>query len=414
MIQQYFKGLADSITAASIRKDGAQSARRKYALEVAKLGQRLYSTDSPVAWCGVATPYDLLQAMGVNSCFVEFVGAVLASTGMVESMLEEAEQEGYSTDICSYHRAVNGAAFQSLMPEPAFLIASSCPCSSGLSTVEHLAEYFKKDLYVIHVPQNHDADAVSYLADQFREMVEFVSDHTGKPMDTDNLRQVMEKTNRTREILIQVYEMAGSVPTPARRKDMINFGFVIMLLMGSENGIELAETYRDEFARKIKDGIPGLPDEQVRLMWYQNRIQFKNPLEKMLEDEFNAAVVVDELNDINWSPIDPDSPYEGLAERALSNPLVGPVEGRIVHLIEMAERNRIDGMINPCHWGCRQGSGARGLIEEGMKKAGIPVLNLEVDCVDPRNFSEGQARTRVQAFIEMILNRKARVNRRGE
>lgn len=409
-MQQYFKTLADSIIAASEKKDGMMSARSRYALEVARLGDRLYSKERPVAWCGVVTPFDLLHAMGVTSCFVEFIGAVLASTGMIESMLEAAEQGGYSTDICSYHRSVNGAALQSLMPKPDFLIATSCPCSSGLSTIESLAKHFKRDLFVVHVPQEQDSHAVSYLADQFKEMVEFVSRHTGQAMDPDRLAEVMEKTNLAREILLQVYEMAGAVPTPARSKDMINLGFVVLLLMGTDNCIQLAETYRDEFARKIEDKVAGVEGEQVRLMWYQNRIQFKNPLEKMLEQEFRVAIVVDELNDINWTPIDPEDPYEGLAARVLSNPLVGPVQRRIEHLIGLARSNRIDGMINPCHWGCRQGTGARGLIEEGMKKEGIPVLNLEVDCVDPRNFSEGQVRTRLQAFVEMILNRKAKDN----
>lgn len=405
-MQQYFKNLSDSIISASERR-GKISARAKYALEAALLGQSLFSTDHPVAWCGVVAPFDLLHAMGVNSCFVEFVGAVLASTGMVESFLEKAEQEGYSTDLCSYHRAVNGAAFQSLMPEPDFLVATSSPCSSGLSTVEHLAEYYKKDLFLLHIPQSRNADAVTYLADQLRDMVAFVSDHTARKMDPENLRQVMVNTNKMRDALKQVYEMAGAVPTPARRKDMINVGYLALLLMGTENGIELAETYRDEFTRKMENHEQGVPGEQVRLLWYQNRIQFENPLEKILEDEFRAAVVVDELNDINWDPIDPDDPYEGLAQRVLRNPLVGHVSNRIEHLIHLMEKYRIDGLINPCHWGCRQGTGPRGLVTKELQKAGIPVLNLEVDCVDPRNFSAGQVRTRIEAFIETILSRKA-------
>ena len=36
---------------------------------------------------------------------------------------------------------------------------------------------------------------------------------------------------------------------------------------------------------------------------------------------------------------------------------------------------------------------------------GVPVLNLEVDCVDKRNFAEGQLRTRLEAFIEMLASR---------
>jgi benzoyl-CoA reductase/2-hydroxyglutaryl-CoA dehydratase subunit BcrC/BadD/HgdB len=33
---------------------------------------------------------------------------------------------------------------------------------------------------------------------------------------------------------------------------------------------------------------------------------------------------------------------------------------------------------------------------------GIPVVNLEVDCVDTRNFAEGQLKTRLEAFMEML------------
>ena len=51
---------------------------------------------------------------------------------------------------------------------------------------------------------------------------------------------------------------------------------------------------------------------------------------------------------------------------------------------------------------CRQGTGARGLIEKGLNDVGVPVLNLEVDCVDERNFSVGQLSTRLQAFVELL------------
>ena len=43
----------------------------------------------------------------------------------------------------------------------------------------------------------------------------------------------------------------------------------------------------------------------------------------------------------------------------------------------------------------------------GLKDVGVPVLNLEVDCVDERNFAAGQVRTRIEAFMEMLLNQRA-------
>jgi len=44
-------------------------------------------------------------------------------------------------------------------------------------------------------------------------------------------------------------------------------------------------------------------------------------------------------------------------------------------------------------------------VGQGLKAIGVPVLNLEVDCVDPRNFAEGQLRTRIEAFTEMLAER---------
>lgn len=382
-------------------------ARKLFALEVAKLGTRLYSSDQTIAWCGFVAPYDLLHALGVDSCCVEFVGAMLSTTGEAAASLEEAESRGFSTDICAYHRAVVGAAYQGLMPEPRFLIGTSAPCSSGLSTIERLARHFNKDLFVLHVPYQYDSTGLRFLADQLRAMVDFVVDQTGQPLDEDRLRLSMQRSNRTREILLEIHKLAATVPTPARRNDMPSLAIVLSLLGGTEAGVNLATAYRDEFRAKVASGLAGVPGEQARLLWFQNRIQFRNPVARILEEEFHAAVVVDELNEINISPIDIERPFESIAERILNYPLCGTVERRVENLKRIVRKYRIDGVIHPCHWGCRQGTGARGMIEAAMAQEGIPVLNLETDCVDQRNFSEGQIRTRLGAFMEMIINQKA-------
>jgi hypothetical protein len=188
---------------------------------------------------------------------------------------------------------------------------------------------------------------------------------------------------------------------------MVNFGILLPLLFGTDAAVRVAAAYRDEFARKVGKGPAGVPGEQIRLLWIQNRIQFPSPLEGLLEEEYRAAIVIDELNDIDWDPVDPDDPFPGLARRALSIPLTGAVAPRVTHLQRLARHYRVDGAINPCHWGCRQGAGIRGLIESGLKEIGVPVLNLEVDCADERNFSFGQVKTRLEAFMEMLLNRRA-------
>jgi len=68
----------------------------------------------------------------------------------------------------------------------------------------------------------------------------------------------------------------------------------------------------------------------------------------------------------------------------------------------MVERYQIDGVIHYNQRGCRQSCGGVPLIKEFLKKQNIPMLILDGDGIDMRNYSEGQTRTRLKAFLEMI------------
>ena len=405
MLLEYFLSVEQGLLERRERNPDDWSARKTYVLELVRLGKRLYSGDEPVAWCGVAAPFDLLNALGVTSCFVEFVGAMLSSVGAVAPYLQMAELRGHGRDSCGYHRAVIGAAHRGQMPVPEFLVATSTPCSAGMAAVEELASIFGKPLFVLQVPQQADDDGVAFLAGQLRELTAFAEERLGRGLDPETLRRTMEKTNKTRELMLEMYRLARHVPSPANGKSLRNLGFVLPLLMGRDEGIEVAQARVDEFTRRIAAGQAGVPGERTRLLWVQNRIQYRHPLLELLENDFQAAVVVDELNDIWWEPIDLDDPYESMARRAIGLPLNGPASARIARMVQLAREYRVDGVINPCHWGCRQGTGIRGLVQSGFARVGLPVLNLETDCADPRNFSEGQVRTRLEAFLEMIQER---------
>ncbi|RLB46715.1 MAG: hypothetical protein DRI90_27100, partial [Deltaproteobacteria bacterium] len=313
MMLGYFEDLIAGVEAKlQATPPGEPRARKTFVLETAKLGARLYSENSRVAWCGVVVPFDLMHAMGVTSCFAEFVGAMLASTGTASPMLEVAEDAGYGTDGCSYHRAVTGAALQHMMPEPDFLIGTTAPCSGGLAAIENLSRLFKKDLFVLHIPPQGGDEAVRFIADQLRRLVEFVGEHTGTPLDPARLSDAIDKSNQARELLVETYQLAQTVPSPARSRDLVNFGIVVALLAGSDAGVEVARTYRDEFAARVAAEQAGVPGERLRLLWIQNRIQFKHDLDELLVSEYRAAIVVDELNDITWDAVDPDDPFTGM------------------------------------------------------------------------------------------------------
>jgi benzoyl-CoA reductase/2-hydroxyglutaryl-CoA dehydratase subunit BcrC/BadD/HgdB len=405
MMQSFFRGLEDRILTRIRERSEIVSPHRVFGLELVRLGRRLADADNQVAWCGVYAPFEIINAMGVTSAFVEFLGGMLATAGMADSFLETAEHAGYSPDGCAYHRAVAGAALKEFLPPPGFFIATTCTCIAGMALLENLARIYKKDLFAIHIPCGQTVADVRYLADQIRGMTDFIARHTHKPLDTDALRQAIINTNQVREIMSDVFRMVQQVPSPANGRELGNLVVTSLMLLGTDMAITIAKSYQTEFKRRIRHNMSGVAGERLRLLWIQNRIQFRNPLIKILEEEYQTAVVVDELNNIYWDPIDPDNPYEGVARRMLSAPFNGSVNNRIDQLRKLAKEYRVDGVINPCHWGCRQGTGGRGLIERGLKEIGVPVLNLEVDAIDSRHFAEGQLRTRITAFVEMLEGR---------
>jgi benzoyl-CoA reductase/2-hydroxyglutaryl-CoA dehydratase subunit BcrC/BadD/HgdB len=404
-MMSYFQATVDGIEARLREDPSSMSPRKAYTLGMARLGTRLYDPGGRVAWCGVAAPFDLLNAMGLTSCFVEFVGASLAASGTVHSFLDTAERAGFASDMCAYHRSVMGAALEGLLPVPLFLVATTCPCTAGLTTMENLARLFGRDLFVLHVPQDPSPSNVAYYVDQLEDMVAFVEDHTEERLDPERLRASLALTNEARSVLVDVYRLAARVPSPASTRDLRDLGVALPLLMGTRAAVDVATAIRDVFEERIASGAPGVASERIRLMWIQNRLQFRNPVQSILEQEFHASIVVDELNTINWDPVDPDDPFASIARRTIAIPLNGPIERRVRHLVDLARAYRVDGAIHPCHWGCRQGTGSRGMIQQGLESANVPVLNLETDCVDTRAFSEGQVRTRLMAFCEMLASR---------
>jgi len=401
MMYDYFNDMVDGLSQKLLQEPDKINAKRKYAHEIAKLGKKLYTQDEKIAWCGVMAPFDLLGAMGVTSCFVEFVGAMLASNETAPLFIKEAEDSGYAPDSCAYHRAVTGAMLKDVMPEPDFIIGTSSPCTAGLAVMENMAKQFKKDFFILNVPQNSSKASVKFLTKQIEDMVRFVSMHTKKPLSMEKLGTAMEFFNESSTILKDIYNLAKLRPSPVDNKFLKDFAIVVALIMGTKEGVEVCKAFKDELTDRIESKRIDASKEKIRLMWIQNRIQYRFPIEKMLED-LGAKIVVDELNDVTWEPMDPDNPFESIAKRIISFSFSGDSNGRIAHMQSLAREYKLDGAINPCHWGCRQGTGIRGLMARGLKDVNVPVLNLEIDCVDSRNLAQGQIETRLEAFAEML------------
>ncbi len=398
MLKTYFNQVTEGLKK---KLDLKVTARRKFIYEFSRIGARMFDPKWSIAWTTVFVPYEILNAMNVSGNFIEFVGAMLAGAGLGRPYFERAEAAGYSMDGCSYHRTIIGAAMEGILPKPDVLIGATFPCNGGIKALARIAEYYHKPTFNINVPYDSSPKSVDYLVKQYQELIKYVKAQTGRELDEDRLRNAIRLNNEGREYAVEALNLCKNVPSPASSNDWKNF-IIYVLLQGTKEGIEVAKAYRDEFRAKIEQGIPGIPNEKHRLMWIQNRIQFKTDLIEQLEKNYGANVVIDELNHIWWEPMDERDPLRSLAIRQITHPLVGPIERRLKILTMLAKEFKVDGAVNPAHFGCRQSAGGRALFKEALQAVGVPLIHLDVDCVDERNYAEGQTIARLEAFMEML------------
>lgn len=400
MLKKYFFQLEASLKA---KLDANTTARRKFVYEIARIGTRLFDDKWSIGWTTVFVPYEILTSMSVSGMFVEFFGAMLAGSGMSSKYLDLSESKGFSTDSCSYHRTIIGAAIDGLLPKPDVLIGASIPCNGGVKALKRIGEIFNKDVFILNIPIEVTPKSIDYLTDQFEQMIEYVQNETGRKLDYEKLKKSIRYNNEAREYLIELNKLCMNVPSPVNSNDLKNF-IMIVVLLGTKESVEVAKLYRDEFKFRVDNNLNELPEEKYRLMWIQNRIQFKTDLLRILEENYSAKIVIDELNHIWWEPMDENDPIRSLAKRIMTHPLVGPANRRLEVITQLAQEYKIDGAVNPAHWGCRQSAGARVLFKDALQKIGIPLIHLDVDCVDERNYAPGQIMTRMEAFLEMLSN----------
>jgi len=78
-------------------------------------------------------------------------------------------------------------------------------------------------------------------------------------------------------------------------------------------------------------------------------------------------------------------------------------------IFEMIDKYEVDGLVMHSNRSCKPYSlGQYDIMRMVQEKKGIPCMMLESHMVDERSFSESQASTRIDAFMEIIRQRGSR------
>jgi len=191
-------------------------------------------TGEPFLACEFTTPAELLTALGVHWYF--HLERVLSSAGVPDPHLEEDLEAiramPLPADICTVARMTLYYLEIGVLPRPAAYIPMIHPCDAvtGLhAAYTHHPEWRDVPMLAPDPPYNADDRGIDYYADEIRRSVEFITKHTGKTLDMDRLREVVEETNKGYALWQEYNYLKRSIPLP--HGGTLGAGCVSMLLM---------------------------------------------------------------------------------------------------------------------------------------------------------------------------------------
>jgi len=358
------------------------------------------------AWTTAFAPTEILYAMGLLPFCTEIVSAAAASLGMNAQLLEEAEGRWYPTDSCSFHRCALGAALLEYLPAPKALVSASHLCDGGPRIIAHAARAMDMREFAIDTPfptnGEPPAEAVKYVKAQLMELVQYLERATGATFSQRALAEAVERSNEARRWMLRVQELRRAKPCPIGGRHALGFIYLMFSGLGSREAPEIFRTLAGELQQRVEKGEGASRTERHRVLWLHLRPYYPNSVFDYLEEELGAVIVWEELNSVYWPEMDPERPYDGLAARMLGHFAHGPAQRRARTVVRAARDHAVDGAIHFSHWGCRQSCGGVQVVRDHLRRAGVPLLSLDGDCIDDRNYGEGQTTTRLAGFVEML------------
>lgn len=380
-------------------------ASHKRAQVIANLFRKAYRQDSKVVYRSVIMPTEIFFAMDIVPVCLETVCAMLATSNLSVHSLNIAEQHHYSRDICSFSRCAVGAALDNYLPSPDFLACTSYYCDDTVKLFCALSKFYKKELFFLDIPFNYnDEESVLYLANQLIRMTKRLEKLFNKKLDPSRLREAIEFSNEARDYFVKINELRTNIPAPISGSEAIDYAALLAFTWGSKEMVELCRILYEEIKEKNKEKIE-TKDEKIRILWRHLRPYYSDELMNFIENELNAAIAFEEINYIHWDEMDPKEPFRSLARKLILNSPVGPIEHWLKDSLGLIEKYKIDAVISFTHWGCRQLGSTNHIFKDAFAKIGVPMLELNGDCIDPRDFSFQQSKTRIEAFLEMIIKR---------
>lgn len=367
-----------------------------------------------VAWVTSGAPTEILRTLDMLLIYPENHAAICGAKKVGHEFAQEAENAGYSKDICSYARTDIGALISGKtpvgrLPKPDLLLCCTNICQTVLYWYKQLAEYFKVPLYIIDTPFLYDemqAHQIQYVRRQMEELIPIAEQVTGRTFSYSKFQQVTRRAKQATELWLEILNTGKHHPSPITAFDEYILMAPIVDMRGDESTVVFYQSLLDELNDRVKRGEGAVKHEKKRVLWDNLPIWFKiGNMSKMLGAK--GVNVVASTYTYAWGEIAPmldeQRPLESMS-KAYLYPILNRSPGqKMAAMQRMIKEFDIDGVLLHSDRSCKPYSlGQIDQRDEITYKLGLPALLLEADHNDKRAYSEEQGQTRLEAFVEMM------------
>ena len=388
---------------------------------------------SPAAYVFVmGSINEILRTFNLPVVFPEINSLQLAVKRVAHEYLNQAEDYGYSPDICGYVKADvavqlrGGQHPMGPIPKPALAILTNA-CNTYIKWGEIWERMYHIPIFTLDVPGTRAAGTQTWPGDpdfendrryvqaQLTELIELCERVTGIKFDIDRLREVMGYANEMSRGWKQVLEFNQNRPSlfNALTDGTIYLG-VANSFRGAPEGGRYFTKLVEEMAYKASHDI-GVPAEKYRLTFVGVPCY---PIFRRFNELFTE-----------WGGTFVHSTYLWFGsggsnvgfEYDLTRPLESLAEGVLITvrnamdsmfyqdraLLEMIDSFHLDGVVYHPIKSCRTvSSGLADNRRSLMAARDIPSLFIESDMMDRRVVSEAQMKNRIDAFFEGLASRR--------
>jgi len=365
-----------------------------------KFTEEAFNNIDRFAFIDYYIPSEIFFAMDLIPVMSEHSVNFLASLGLVDKLLLDANNELNDSGTCSFHKPIIPAFKGGLFPKPK-IFATTTLCGESSKCFSMTADSIGTNYYSIDLPYSHDKEAIMYVRNQYVEFAKCLEKITGHKFDIDKLREVIKKSNTMRDYLVKGNELRKKGKALLYGSRMLRFGGSFCY-HGTDEAIDIAKNYYEVLKERVDKGITPVKKEEHRILWIHLRPFYTNSFFDYMERELRMVIAYEETNHVFWRRMCEEDPFLGLATKSMDWLYAGDINRRISCIKEIIKDYRIDGVINFAHVNCRLLNPKQIFIKNEVDKMNIPQLELSGDCIDRNNFSEKQLLTRIEAFRELL------------